>query len=66
MSQEALAQALGVQVRRVQRIERQALNLTLERVEELAEALEVDVFELVKPARVPPPLPGGRPRKDQD
>ena len=61
LSQEALAERTELALTTVQRIERAELNATVTVVASIAEALEIEVGELFKPAKLRP-IRRGRPR----
>ena len=63
LTREALAEAVGVESRYVQDIERARTNLSLAVLVALAEALGVDERTLLKPASLPPPRTGRPPSK---
>lgn len=60
-TQEDLAEHAGIDWRSVQEVERARTNFTLAVLVSLADALEVDPRELLRPATLPPARPG-RPR----
>jgi UDP-N-acetylglucosamine 1-carboxyvinyltransferase len=63
LTQDALAEALGIATRNLQRMEGGGQNLTLETIERVAEALGADAETLLPsaPAVLLPPMPSGRP-----
>ena len=62
LTQEALAERAGVEVRTVQAIERGRTNVSVRYLLAFADALGVDMRQLLKPARLAPARPG-RPKK---
>jgi DNA-binding XRE family transcriptional regulator len=65
LTQEALAEHAGIEPRYLQDVEKGRTNLSLAVLVGLAEALEVDERELLRPARLAPSK-AGRPKRPQD
>jgi transcriptional regulator with XRE-family HTH domain len=63
LTQEELAEAVGVEPRYVQEIERARSNLSIAVLVGLARALGVDERALLKPATLPPPRAGRPPKR---
>lgn len=61
LTQEALAELAGMDARFLQRVERGQVNMRLETLLRLAEALGVPLVRLLRRASLPAPTPG-RPR----
>ena len=64
LSQEQLAEAAGLDVRFVRRVERGSVNLRFDTVIRLAEALDIEPGALLRKVNVTAAKPG-RPRKRQ-
>ena len=62
MTQDQLAEAAGLDVRFIRRVERGSVNLRFDTVVRLAEALDVEPGALLRKVKVTTPKPG-RPRK---
>jgi transcriptional regulator with XRE-family HTH domain len=62
LTQEDLAEALGVDLRHVQRIERGSLDIRMTTLARIAAVLETTPGELVRKATLPP-AKRGRPKK---
>ena len=62
LTQEELANRLGVDLRHVQRIERGSLDIRMTTLARIAAVLEVTPGDLVRKSRLAPPTKG-RPRK---
>lgn len=62
LTQEKLAEAAGIETNYVQMIERATTNLSVKVLVNLADALGVEVEELLRSAE-PPPVRRGRPPK---
>lgn len=62
MTQQQLEAATGLTVQRIRRIERGQVNITMETLGRLADALGVHPSRLLRKAKLLPPKPG-RPRK---
>jgi transcriptional regulator with XRE-family HTH domain len=63
LTQEQLSEAAGVDITTEQRIERAALNITLDVLVRLADALAVPPGALLRPAALPPPKVGRPPKR---
>jgi DNA-binding XRE family transcriptional regulator len=63
LTQERLAEAAGVEARYLQDVERGRVNLSMDVLVALAEALGVDPRALLKPSTLPPPRPGRPPKR---
>jgi len=64
MTQEALAEKIGVPSRYLQKVERGEVNVTVATLLKFAHALDVEVPELMQRARLTPSRPG-RPKRRQ-
>ena len=62
LTQQALADRLGMSVQYLSRIERGDVNLTIKMIVRLANALEARLSDLTRSTHVRPPKPG-RPKK---
>ena len=62
LTQEALAEAADLDLRFAQRVERGSMNLSMDVLVAIAEALDVSIHDLLRPAKISPPK-RGRPRK---
>jgi transcriptional regulator with XRE-family HTH domain len=62
LTQEDLANGLGVDLRHVQRIERGSLDIRMTTLARIAAVLDVTPGDLVRRAKLPPPK-RGRPKK---
>ena len=65
LTQEGLAEAAGLSTKYVQQMEAAGANPSIMTVVALAEALGVEITELLKPARPPSRRRPGRPRKSR-
>ena len=62
LTQERLAESASVDIRYLQRVERGTINLSVDVLTALAEALGITPASLLRPAKLTPPK-AGRPRK---
>lgn len=62
LTQERLAESASVDIRYLQRVERGTINLSIDVLTALAEALGVTPASLLRPAKLSPPKTG-RPKK---